>query len=28
MMFNNGDPSNSVGYGIYQIKNGEYAQVY
>ena len=28
MMFTNGDPSNSVGYGIYQIKNGEYTQVY
>jgi len=28
MMFNNGDPSNSISYGIYQIKNGEYAQVY
>ncbi len=28
MMFNNGDPSNPVGYGIYQIKNGEYTQVY
>ena len=24
MMFNNGDPSNSISYGIYQIRNGEY----
>lgn len=28
MMFNNGDPSNSITYGIYQIKDGEYTQVY
>lgn len=28
MMFNNGDPSNSISYGIYQIRNGEYTQVY
>lgn len=28
MMFNNGDPSNSISYGIYQIKQDEYAQVY
>ena len=28
MAYNNGDPSNSITYGIYQIRNGEYTQVY
>ena len=28
LMFNNGDPSNVISYGIYQIRNGEYTQVY
>ena len=28
MMFNNGNPDNSVHYSVYQIQNGEYAQVY
>lgn len=28
MMFNNGNPDNSVRYSVYQIQNGEYAQVY
>lgn len=28
MMFNNGNPQNSINYGIYQLKSGEYTQVY
>ena len=28
MAYNNGDPINSITYGIYQIRNGEYTQVY
>ena len=28
MMFNNGNPDNSVHYSVYRIQNGEYAQVY
>lgn len=28
MMFNNGNPDNSVRYSVYQIQNGEYTQVY
>ncbi len=27
-MFNNGNPENSVNYGIYQLQSGEYTQVY
>lgn len=28
MMFNNGNPQNSINYGIYQLQSGEYTQVY
>lgn len=27
-MFNNGNPQNSINYGIYQLQSGEYTQVY
>lgn len=28
VMFNNGNPQNSINYGIYQLRGGEYTQVY